>query len=164
MTKTLVSRFAVATAALGLGLGLLGAAPSGAQTTTVPNEVATLTVTKAVVGTAPAGTTFTLHILCNSTVQSLAGSLQGQAVDYDEDIPFGATGGSQDFVFGGPSSCTITETADGGADSSTGPVTVDITDPIQFNATITNTFNAVATTTTEAPAAAAVQATPAFTG
>jgi len=166
MTSKLLSRLAVAAAAIALAVGLLGAAPSGAQTaTTLPAEVATLTVTKAVVGTPPAGTTFTLHILCAPTDSARQGGLGSTATAYDEDIPFGAAGGSKDYIFTGPSRCTITETNAGGATSSTGPVTVAILGPTNYSATITNTFVAPATTTTApAAAAAAVQAAPAFTG
>ena len=74
-------------------------------------------------------------------------------------------------MFTGLSQCTVTETDNGGADSSTGPVNVDIVRPITYDATIVNTFAATPTTptsatpTTAAPAAAAaVTATPAFTG
>ena len=127
--------------------------------------MATLTVTKAVVGTPPAGTSFTLHILCGSIESAPSGALGSTATAYDEDIPFGAAGGSKDYVFTGPSSCTITETDAGGATSSTGPVTVAILAPTDYSATITNTFVApVTTTTAPAAAAAAVQAAPAFTG
>ena len=169
MTRRIAPKLAVAAATIGLGLGLFGAVPSGAQTTTIPVETATLTVTKAVVGTPPTGTTFTLHILCTIPDQTTIVPVSGfgsAAVTtvYDEDIPFGAAGGSKDFVFLDPAQCTVTETNNGGATSSTGPVNVDILAPTLYSATITNTFVAAPTTTAPAAAAAAVQATPAFTG
>jgi hypothetical protein len=142
-------------------LGLLSAAPIGAQTTVPPQEVATLTVTKTVVGTAPADAEFTLHLSCSGTDDE---EVTSQVTDYEEDITFGATGGSQDFEFTGPSLCEITETDDGGADSSSGPVEVAIEDPISYEAEIVNTFVAAETTTTAAAAAEAVEATAAFTG
>lgn len=144
-------------------LALLGAAPISAQTTVPPSEGAVLTVTKTVVGTAPTDAQFVLHITCNSS--TLNSGPQTQAVDYDEDITFGPTGGSKEFEFFGPSLCEITETADGGADSSTGPVEVAIESPILYSAEIVNTFDpAVSTTTTPAAPAPAVQAVAAFTG
>jgi hypothetical protein len=156
-----------------LGIGVLGAVPAGAQTT-VPTQLDTLTVTKTVVGRPPAGTTFVLHINCiGQAVQMQPGKQQGLhgqggAIPvFDEDITFGASGGSKDYVFNNPAQCVVTETNDGGADSSTGPVTVDIAEPTHYSAVITNTFDPAATTTTApapAAAAAAVQATPAFTG
>jgi len=165
MNLSLTTKLSVALAAV--GLGLLGAVPAGAQTTSTVPETATLTVTKTVVGDPPAGTTFTLHITCTDANEG-AGSLGGDNIlpvgtVYDEDIPFGISGGSKDFVFLGPSQCDVTETDDGGALSNSGPVSVDILDPILYQAEITNTFAAV-TTTAPPAAAAAVQATPAFTG
>ena len=58
----------------------------------------------------------------------------------------------------------LTETDDGGADSSSGPVEVAIEDPIAYEAEIVNTFVAAETTTTAAAAAEAVEAVAAFTG
>ena len=161
MKKTLAMKLAVP-AAIAV-MGVLGASPIGAQTTptTSTDEVAVLTVTKSVVGTAPTDAEFTLHISCTGTDDE---DVQTQATDYDEDITFGSTGGNQQYVFTGPSQCEVTETDDGGADSSTGPVTVDITQPISYVAQIVNTFDPATTTTTPAAAAAAVETTAAFTG
>jgi len=164
MNKMLGIKAAVATAAL--GLGLFAAVPAGAQTdTTIGGEVAVLTVTKTVDGTAPADTSFTLHITCTGrdTGPTIVGKLGGQATDYDEDIVFGATGGSHDYVFSGPSDCTVTETDDGGADASSGPVDVAILAPTSYDAEIINTFDPVPTTAPPAQEAA-VEAAPAFTG
>jgi hypothetical protein len=54
--------------------------------------------------------------------------------------------------------CTITELDDGAADTSTGPVDVEIRGPVRFDAEIVNTFD------TEPATAGAVQAAPTFTG
>ena len=161
MKTTMIQRFAAP--ATVLALGLLGAAPVAAQTTTIP-ELATLTVTKTVVGTPPPGTTFMLHLTCVGIERpSAVDSNIPQAVAYDEDIEFGPAGGSKDFEFTGGSSCDVTETDDGGATSNSGPVNVVIDSPTEFNAEITNTF--VAATTAAPPAAvAAVAAAPTFTG
>ena len=145
-----------------------------------PNETATLTVTKTVVGTAPADAEFVINVFCESDrgggeviVDELVPLGDGPAVVYDEDITFGPTGGSEDFTFFDAAICTITEIDDGGADSSTGPVEVFISDPELFAAEIVNTFDDAPattlpgeTTTTMAPAAAAaaVTAAPTFTG
>ena len=165
MKKTLAMKLAVP-AAIAV-LGVLGASPIGAQTdTTISQEVATLTVTKTVVGTAPTDAQFTLHLSCTAGDQILDGEGHLSAVpttEYDQDITFGSTGGSEQFLFDGPSLCEVTETDDGGADSSTGPVEVAIENPIEYSAEITNTFDP-GTTTSTAAAAAAVQATAAFTG
>ena len=61
-TTKLVTKISVVAAAV--GMSVLAAAPAGAVSvdTTMPSKVATLTVTKMVVGTPPAGTTFVLHI------------------------------------------------------------------------------------------------------
>ena len=164
-TTKLVTKISVVAAAV--GMSVLAAAPAGAVSvdTTMPSKVATLTVTKMVVGTPPAGTTFVLHIRCVGTMRDSSATPQGGAVPvYDEDVNFGAKGGSRDFSFGQTASCVVTETDDGGANSKSGPVTVEIDKPAFFHAVITNTFDPIATTTAPAKAAAAVQAAPAFTG
>jgi hypothetical protein len=161
MKRTLAGALAVSAAAALMTVA--GASPIGAQTapTTSPEpEVAVLTVTKTVDGTAPDGTQFTLHLFCtDANLDRVA-----QTTEYDEDVIFGATGGSKDFVFTAPSQCTVTETDDGGANSSSGPVDVDITEPIAYSAEIVNTFDPSTTTTAPAAAAAAVQTTANFTG
>lgn len=151
----------VAAPAAVVALGLLGAVPASAQTTVPPSEVAVLTVTKTVVGTAPADAEFTLHLTC--TPAEIDGEAETKVNAYDEDITFGPTGGSEDFEFTSQSVCELTEVDDGGADSSTGPVNVDILEPIAYDAEIVNTFDPMTTSTTAA-AAAAVEATAAFTG
>ena len=165
-TTKLVTKISVVAAAV--GMSVLAAAPAGAVSvdTTMPREAATLTVTKTVVGTPPTGTTFVLHIRCVDGPRSMKRATpQGGAVPlYDEDVNFGAKGGSRDFTFGQAASCVVTETDDGGANSKSGPVTVEILKPTTYSAVITNTFDPIVTTTTPAKAAAAVQAAPAFTG
>src|SRR5437868_4188844 len=105
MKKTLAMKLAVP-AAIAV-LGVLGASPIGAQTaTTVPAEVATLTVTKTVVGTAPTDAEFTLHLSCTAEDEQIDGDAQLRAApttEYDQDITFGSTGGSEQFLFDGPS-------------------------------------------------------------
>jgi len=160
MKKTLMATLAVPAAVV--VLGIVGAGPIGAQTTIPQQEVAVLTVTKTVVGTAPTGTEFTLHLTCTGRI--VDGKPATNVTDYDEDMTFGATGGSKDFEFTDQSDCVVTETDDGGADSSTGPVDVAIDQPVDYAAEITNTFDPAITTTTAAAAAAAVAATAAFTG
>lgn len=166
----------VATAAL-LGGTVALAGPSGAG----ERETATLTVTKTVVGTAPADAEFVIHVYCEREpigpidtipieVVPVAFGPAGvpPTVVYDEEITFGPTGGDENFVFTSAAVCTITEVEDGGATSSTGPVTVNIDEPTLFDAEIVNTFAAAPTTaaptTAPAPAARAATATPRFTG
>jgi hypothetical protein len=155
--------------------GLVLAGPAGAGDL----ATATLTVNKVVVGTAPTDAEFTINVYCESeeetpdTTLDLELELRGFApsgieeVVYDEDITFGADGGSEDFTFFGPAVCEITEIDDGGASSSTGPVTVFIEDPTEYEATITNTFvspDTLVPTTSTTRAAVAAVATPRFTG
>src|SRR5690348_14712465 len=104
MKKTLAMKLAVPAAVA--VLGVLGASPIGAQSppTTTTDEVAVLTVTKTVVGAAPADASFTLHISCSGLDQE---DVQTQVTDYDQDINFGSTGGNQEFVFTGPSHCEV---------------------------------------------------------
>ena len=167
------------------GAVTLGAAPSGAGAP-VTN---TVTIDKTVVGTAPAGTTFTVEVNCQSNL--------GPAAQAPTVIMFDATGTptSPNSVHPGAGmTCTATETGDGGASSvayacamqhgstdQSGPpfqgnCTADnvanFGDVIGDSATITvtNTFTPAPSTTTtttappETPSAQAVQATPVFTG
>lgn len=157
--------------ALGAAIVLAGAltaaivAPAGAG---APAE--NITLTKVVVGAAPAGTEFTLHSHC------VAG-----ATTIDQNFTFPAAG-SQSFIppdTGSGGVCTITETASGGATTtgftctpgtgspgcsapSATQALVDYADTA-FTATVTVT-NTFPTTPTTVPAAEAVRAAPAFTG
>ncbi len=157
-------------------VSVLGTVAVGAQTTpSTPNQEdsETLTVTKTVVGTAPADATFVLHVRCEAP---------GNETVIDEDVTQGPTGGSKDFVIA-PSrmlDCTVSETTDGGADSirscaglagttstcsDTGTISVGIvTVGTPTIVEITNTFNAATTTTAPAEVAPAVAAAGTFTG
>jgi hypothetical protein len=95
--STLVLALSVQTAGAGLGGGL--AAP--------------LTVIKVVDGVAPAGTTFTATIHCDSAIID-----DGDEGADTTTVTFDATGQptSADTIgFGGPGVCTVTETVSGGA-------------------------------------------------
>jgi hypothetical protein len=157
----------------------LAAVPSGAGTS-VAN---TVTIGKEVVGTAPAGTTFTVQVDCTPSANPIP------------TVTFDATGNATSsavFHPGPTSTCTVTETATGGASAvgyacvsagtpangsdpdgslvdCTSDNVVHFTDVIGDSATITvtNTFTPAPTTTTQpaaTPAAQAVQAAPTFTG
>ncbi len=165
MLKKLVVAGAAASALVGAAWVLPAAAGKGQ---------ATLTVTKTVEGVAPADAEFVINVFCTDgipvdTVPELE-PLGLDGIVYDEDITFGPEGGSEDFDFFDFATCTITEVDDGGADSSSGPVEVDISGPELFDAEIVNTFDAEAATTvaptptTAAAAAGAVRAAPTFTG
>jgi hypothetical protein len=129
---------------------------------------ATLTVTKTVEGTPPADAEFVINVLCVE-VDAMNGAV------VDEDITFGADGGSEEFAFpAGGLQCEITEIDDGGADEVSGEGQVAIEQTISYEAEIVNTFTDDRSTTvvptTEAPAATAaaaagaVRAAPSFTG
>lgn len=95
----------------------LSAAPVGAGIA-FPNMV---TITKVVTGSVPAGTTFTVHVVCNVTV--------GKALHRVTDVVFDSTGTvtSGNAVIGGGlnDECTATETVTGGATSVSVRVHVD---------------------------------------
>lgn len=141
---------------------------------------ARLTVEKVVEGDAPDGAAFAIEADCDG----------GDA--FSEELEFGAEGGSAEVFVYVSSVCEVTETDDGGADSSEveGGTADFEADPIDLTATVTNTFDATPDTTTTtttpttttttpttttspsapgpgpapAPAARAVIATPTFTG
>jgi hypothetical protein len=149
---------------------------------------APLTVVKTVSGPVPEGTTFTATIECDDDI-----IVDGSDIVDSVEVHFDATGQptSQDtFGFDDPGTCTVTETDDGDAETTTyacestlpptdataqqedpdicsdagpqsDPITVEIFDPDQTaTVTIANTFVAPATTTTTT-APAAPQAAPA---
>ena len=166
-------KFLVATsvaAALAAG-SFLAVGPASAGRT-----AATLTVTKTVVGTPPPGATFVVNVLCveeappGTTLPVIfsGGSSRASGLSetvYDDDVVFGPSGGSEEFIFFSEATCTVTEVDDGGADSSTGPVVVVIDSDARFTAEIVNTFDPdPKTTAAPIPAAEAVVAVPAFTG
>ena len=91
------------------------ASSAGAGTT--PVGAAPLTILKTVTGTVPAGTTFTATIQCSETIIDDGGEGTDSAT-----VSFDATGQptTPDTVtFLGPGQCSVTETAPGGADSTT---------------------------------------------
>jgi hypothetical protein len=174
-------------AAMATGAFAAAAAPGGAGV----SATNTVTIEKEVVGTAPAGTTFTVELDCQSSL--------GPAAAAAPNVSFDAAGDpTSDNTFTVPAgqTCTATETVDGGASSTsyaceitrgtsdqigppflgncTGDNEVTFTDVIGDAATITvtNTFEPTPTTTTQAPATQpatapapqAVRATPTFTG
>jgi hypothetical protein len=98
--------FAVSIAGLAVA-GLAGSAGAGA-----PLD-APLTVAKVVHGPVPAGTTFTAHIACDDTI-IVSGGGTVDAID----VTFDATGAATSqatFGFDDPGTCTVSETANGGA-------------------------------------------------
>jgi hypothetical protein len=149
----------------------LALAPSMAQAG-VNGEIATLTVTKAVVGD-PGGATFDILVDC---VADEANGMVPVPIELAQDtdypnpfsttLTFGPDGGSQDIVFDGAYTCEVTETDTGGASSVAGEGTVVIAAPIAYAITITNTFVApdtLAPTTTQEARADTI-ARPRFTG
>lgn len=123
---------------------------------------ARLTVAKVVEGTAPADASFTVEVDCDSG--------EGDFETFTDTIEFGATGGEAAVVLYGGTVCTTTETADGGATSSSveGGVADFTPNPIDLTATVTNVFVAPDPTPTPTPAptpgAQPVVAQPTFTG
>jgi hypothetical protein len=108
-------RLAVLTLGLAaLGVGVLApVATAGAG----PSQDAPLTVVKTVSGPVPAGTTFTATIHCDNDIIDDGGEGTDTAA-----VTFDAAGQptSADTVyFGGPGTCTVTETANGGAATTT---------------------------------------------
>jgi hypothetical protein len=107
----------VSAGALALGLGAVGftqVASAGQPQA----GVAPLTVVKTVSGPVPAGTTFTAKVQCNGDIIFVQG---GASVD-NATVTFGADGQptSPDTVtFLDPGQCTVTETANGGAATTT---------------------------------------------
>jgi hypothetical protein len=161
-------RVALALAVLAVG-GVVSAGPTSAA------AVNSITVTKTVVGTPPAGATFTVSLNCGEPV----------------DITFDATGTATSTATFHPTistNCTVNETDNGGATTvayacvnntpsdtqvtcGTDGTSVDFGDTNTGIATltVTNTFEPPTTTTTAPPLApvvapAAVSAAPNFTG
>jgi hypothetical protein len=95
-----------------VAVGFASSANAGVQL------AAPLTVAKVVNGTAPAGTTFTATIQCNGNIIRTGPSSSSDMVT----IHFDATGQPTDadtYGFTDPGQCTVTETAKGGASSTT---------------------------------------------
>jgi hypothetical protein len=130
-----------------------------------------LTVTKVVEGDAPDDATFVIEVECEG------------ADAFTEELELGAEGGvAEVYSYVGPTTCEVTETDDGGAESTEiEGGTAEFDEPIDLAATVTNTFadtpptttttvpTVPTTTTTPAapaptPAAQPAQATPRFVG
>jgi hypothetical protein len=78
---------------------------------------APLTVVKTLTGTAPAGTTFTATIQCDGPIiDDGAEGTDVATVTFDE---IGQPTSADTVYFRGPGGCVVTETADGGAESTT---------------------------------------------
>jgi hypothetical protein len=94
------------------GLAVAGLAGSAGAGGSVPLD-APLTIAKTVHGPVPAGTTFTAHIACDDDI-IVSGGGTVDAID----VTFDATGQATTqatFGFDDPGTCTVSETADGGA-------------------------------------------------
>ena len=108
----------VSAAALALGVGALGFTQLASAGVNPQEGVAPLTVVKTVSGPVPAGTTFTAKIQCTDPIIFVQG---GDPVD-NATVTFRADGQptSPDTVtFDDPGQCTVTETANGGAATTT---------------------------------------------
>lgn len=162
----------------------------GDVTATGTVTFATVDVDKVVEGTAPAGATFPVTVTCEGgrpTATADAFSTEGLGFLLDTSFSFGAGGGTKYLVAYGPQSCTVSETDDGGASSSTIDLTdcvtggggdaaagteaagpsgdFDIISPTDCTQTITNTFAAAPPAAPPAAQPADVtQQQPAFTG
>jgi hypothetical protein len=141
----------VATATTAATLALAVAPATAGAPPQTGGETATLTITKVVQGDAPADASFTILVSCEASGE--------------HQLLFGAEGGSDSVVFTGPDECDITEPADGGASSTTGLATVQITEPIAYAQTVVNVFDPETPTTPTSEAVSADTATrPTFTG
>ena len=169
-------------AAMAAGAVAVAAAPSGAGAP----RANTVTIEKHVIGTAPTGTVFTVQLDCQSNLAPLAAPLAAPIPT----LSFDANGQAQsNNVFNVPAgqTCTVTETATGGASTvayacaitrgstdQIGPPflgnctagnVASFTDVIGDHATITVTNTFVAPTPPPAPPVTqAVQVAPTFTG
>ncbi len=144
---------------------------------------ASVNVDKVVTGDAPADAQFAVSVACESTTggarQSFDGSTEGVPTALLVDLTFGASGGSEYLVSYEPGNCTVSETDDGGAVTSSiagedcvfGPDSAPaaeavgpsgdfaIVDPTDCTQTVTNDFTPPA-----AQPADVVQQQPGFTG
>jgi hypothetical protein len=154
-----------------------GATSAGAG---VPVIVNSLTVLKTVTGEVPSGTTFTVSVYCNTSIIDDGGSGTDSAT-VEFDAAGQPTGPDTIDFLDTLGNCTVTETEDGGASSTTyacegvataapvgsavapicpeagpvsSPITVNKSYPgIDATVTVHNTFDPVPTTTTTAPPA-----------
>jgi hypothetical protein len=108
---------------LGAGALTLGVLAPGAGAGI--REAAPLSIVKTVSGPVPAGTTFTATLSCvPSELEAGAGGMiqNGGEGTNEATVTFGADGqptSADTFFFNGPGSCTVTETVNGGASSTT---------------------------------------------
>ena len=110
---TSLRRILVAAAVGGLALGAMAASAGAGEL----KEAAPLTIVKTVSGPVPEGTTFTAELFCLSPI-----IIDGESGTDTATVTFDATGqptSADTFYFGDPGECTVTETADGGAATTT---------------------------------------------
>ena len=116
-------------------------------------------VDKVVTGTAPAGTEFVIVVDCEGEDEREGAGLTPDVVvaeAFDLTFTYGATGGREGFVVYEGQGCTVTETEDGGALSSTVSGDFEFPEPENVIVTVTNAF--------AGPAAQPVVVAPQFTG
>jgi hypothetical protein len=102
---------------------------------------ARLLIDKDVEGDVPDGTTFTVEVTCATGSEAAAANASPQNEDTVYEREFDADGGTEAVYFYDPAHCTIAETEDGGAMStSIDPDEVEIIEPADFSTTVTNTF------------------------
>ena len=144
MKRAVLVTTAVSAIALAVAISPAGA---GVPPTTTP-QIATLTITKVVQGTAPADAEFTIVADCEASGE--------------HELTFGAEGGEQEIVFSSADVCDITEPGDGGASSTTGLGEIGIFSPTDYARSVINTFDPESATTVDT--AAEVATRPTFTG
>ncbi len=181
----------LAAVAVAAGLPLVGGTPGGAGV--LPDS---LTVNKVVTGAVPPGTTFTVSVECvgadstgatapsSSSTTSTSTRVHSQVTATPTVITFNAQGdptpaGSNFVNPTAPSTCTVTETANGGASSVTyacavtaspTPLAAAPVDPVSCvtgqsaEYTVAGDGAAATITVTNVFPAAAIVAAPAFTG
>jgi hypothetical protein len=93
----------------------LFASSAGAGIVPPPSDVTPLTILKTVSGPVPAGTTFTATVECDDTI-ILPGNSDTATVTFDET---GQPTSPDTIEFDDPGTCTVTETVNGGASSTT---------------------------------------------
>jgi hypothetical protein len=98
----------------GLALALFASAAGAGKG---PSQAAPLTVLKTLTGTVPAGTTFTATVACDATI-----IYTGEDPVDEATVTFAADGqptSADTLYFTNPGQCTVTETATGGASTTT---------------------------------------------
>jgi len=158
------------------GLFMVGLAAAPAQSQSLEG---TLVVTKVVEGPVPEGTEFVITVDCPVTDRSAEVDPEGLGVS--EELTFGEEGGSEEVsVPFFADECTVTETEDGGAASTTyagedvpggcdvtaneDNAVVDFIEPVECEVTVTNTFEEEPPPPPEPEPAAQVVTAPTFTG